>query len=104
MLRPHLPGLLRNVAVNLLPQIVVERRLIQPRQFFFQFHAKNRVRHTHPSGVRNSEIGNEEPEALSYREPMEPTEQRGRAALPAPRKPFSKSGGFQFRCSHSATV
>src|SRR5579863_1920464 len=95
MVCPHLPGLLRNIVVNLAPQVVIERRLIQPGQFLLQLHAKNSVRHNLPWGnqIRDQD---KERKVLSY---LEPVERRGRAALLGPRKPFSTSGGLQPRWS-----
>src|SRR3981081_2300773 len=45
MLGPHAPGLLRDIFVNLLAKLIVKRGFVQARQFLFQLHAKDSVRH-----------------------------------------------------------
>ena len=48
MLGPHSPGVLGNIVVNFLAEIVIEGRFVESGQFFLQFHAENGVRHTCP--------------------------------------------------------
>src|SRR6202171_6371442 len=40
---PLAPGLLRDLLVDLFPQVAIERRLGEPRQFLFQFCAEDSV-------------------------------------------------------------
>src|SRR5579871_4401699 len=48
MFHPHAPGLLRDVVIHLLAQLIVKWGLIQPRHLSLELHAINRVRHNSP--------------------------------------------------------
>src|ERR1700691_671128 len=56
MFRPHPPGFLGYIVINLSSQVVVEGRLVQSGQFPFQFHAEDGVRHTLPYGQESVNV------------------------------------------------
>src|SRR5207248_11538917 len=52
MLEPHLPRLLRNVVVDALAELVVERAILQPGKLFLELHALHHPRHVTTSTMR----------------------------------------------------
>src|SRR6185369_8694426 len=51
MFRPHVPGFFGHVFVNLLAQLGIKGRLIEPGQLLLQLHAKNFVSFTHKNSL-----------------------------------------------------
>src|SRR5947199_9232373 len=52
MLEPHLPRLLRNVVVDALPELVVERAVLEPGKLLLELHALHHPRHVATSTVQ----------------------------------------------------
>src|SRR2546430_14906771 len=57
MLEPHLPRFLRNVVVDLLAELVVERAVLQPGKLLLKLHALHHPRHVTTSTGRGCITG-----------------------------------------------